>query len=507
MKPVIKLSFILLLFLLLATGCVNTSNELGLQIIPPESFNIPISGTWEITDVLNQSTSTEDSLRQWLGKTAFFTKEYAMIADYFIKDVSYQVRRVNTEEYILYHYDAFPEGYSFPVKETEVISVTDNELFFCEILKEQEDKLVLKIYNDSFVLKKISPEVDEASIKQLLEKNILKSKIENQPQTDLQRSGVLIGLRQTLKENDTDTETHSYRTLWISAENKNLEPLLETEGIFFPRRKGFWKMEVNRISEGNRTEDLLVAYNILSKDMHPIKKENFELFHPYERKEEIYRKINFISNDYVSIEEKTYVTSEGNRFLQSQGLHVLVIDSLPNIRRVNISDLLGDAGLEAIKTGIQKVLDQRSEKIKYRLSQYSENYGLERRLGHWLLKGRVSFFEDGQLRISDYNINLIPPRELVFYDNLCIPWTTVKDRVPAAVDLYTSPNKDIALVITKEEIMVFAINGYYLQQEPLERIPLKEGEVVIMVEWATGQYVENWKRTLENHIKQGDDLN
>ncbi len=82
---------------------------------------------------------------------------------------------------------------------------------------------------------------------------------------------------------------------------------------------------------------------------------------------------------------------------------------------------------------------------------------------------------------------------MVFYDALLVPWTNIKDVVPRAIDAYTSPNKDIALIFTKDELLIYDIHGNDLERLPKERIDLKNGETVIMAEWATGQYVESWK--------------
>lgn len=499
MRP-FKLICSLLLIILLLTACVGTANDLSMQIVPPKVTDISIGGTWEVVDVLNQSSFTEED-QQWLGKPILFSSQYGVIADYFIKDISYQVKRVNADEYLLYHYKAFPEGYHFSEEEIEVITIMDQDVLFAEILREHGENLILKINNDSFILKMVSQEVDEELLKKRQQENSLTELVENSPQSTLLRTGVFIGLRQDIEENQGEIESHLYRTLWIASENKDLYSFLETENIFFPRRKGFWKMEINRVLDGNRIEDLLVSNNILSKEAsYSLDNVTHQSLLQPSKLEVIYRKINYISNDYVSIEEKVFQQYKEEKILQREGLHILAIDSLPNIRRINILDLLGSSGLEAIETGRKKILEQNNENNLLLQQNLGENFGLERRFGHWFLKGRVNFHENDQLKTSDYNINLIPPSELVFYDDLSIPWTTVKDRVPAALDLYTSPNKDIALVVTKDEIMVFSIKGRNLQLEPLERIPLKDGEVVIMTEWATGLYVESWQRTFENYV-------
>lgn len=482
-----------------STGCVSTDNDPSLQIVPPKNIDISIQGTWEVSGVLSQSATAEEE-QEWRGRRIIFSDQYAMVGEYLLMNAGYQTKQVTAEEYLLYHYQSFHEGFNFSQQEIEVITVTDQDVFFCEILKEKDEELILKIYNDSFILKKISDEVNEELLKQLKEENSWQEKVENFPQDNLTRTGVLVGLRQTTEEKGGHLQTQSYRTLWIASENRKLHPFLQTEDIFFPRRNGFWKMEVKRITKENKTEEFLVAYNILIREKSPIEEINPQLIVGQEKEEALYRTINYISNDYVSIEERSFRMNQGDDVLQKEAVHILVIDSLPTIRKVNILDLLGNAGVEAIENGRKRVLSEKKDNSMLRKEEENENYGLERRLGHWLLKGRISYFEDDELATTDYNINLIPPSKLVFYDELSIPWTMVKDKVPTAVDVYTSPNKDIALVVTKNEVIVFGIEGQKLQQEPLEKIYLREGETVIMAEWAIGPYVENWEKALENYI-------
>ena len=102
---------------------------------------------------------------------------------------------------------------------------------------------------------------------------------------------------------------------------------------------------------------------------------------------------------------------------------------------------------------------------------------------------------EGQLPHIDFNLNLIPPSNMVAYDLLHIPWKEVKDKLPHALDIYTSPNKDIALVVTQSELIIYAIEDNRLAKEPLAKYILQEGSSIIMAEWALGDYVPRWERS------------
>jgi hypothetical protein len=62
------------------------------------------------------------------------------------------------------------------------------------------------------------------------------------------------------------------------------------------------------------------------------------------------------------------------------------------------------------------------------------------------------------------------------------------------LDAFTSPNKDIAIIVTKNKLYIYGISGDQLDSLPLGEIEMKEGETVIMAEWATGFYVDDWER-------------
>ena len=180
---------------------------------------------------------------------------------------------------------------------------------------------------------------------------------------------------------------------------------------------------------------------------------------------------------------------------ETSKLQLLPIDGLPNANSVKISDILGEMGVISIKSAWEKALNSlkiENADILYR-EELLENFGMERKLGNWRLKGRINYTKNNVFNTADYNINILPPSKVVFYDTLFVPWKNIKDRVPRALDAYTSPNKDIAIVQTKRELLIYDIHGNELDQYPKIRIDLKEEETVIMAEWATGKYVENWE--------------
>ncbi len=494
-----KMKIVLLLIFILsfATGCVNTANDLSQQIVPPNNAMVSIQGTWEITEVLSQQS--EDS-QEWIGKEAHFDNEFVVIGKDLLKNPRYQIKKVDQGEYLLYHSKAFPVDFRFSKKEIEVITITDQDLFYCEVIREKEDELLLKIYNDTFLLKKISEEIDEGILEKLKEEHQGTQGGEPEEIDGLIRTGVLIGLREAQNTSQEEVK-YDYRTLWVASKNRQVSPIVEIDDIFFPRKSGFWKFEIEKMTLQNITEDYLTANNILTKDEKILQELAAPENIPAVQKEvTLNRVINYIGNDYVSIEEIATMKDKEGQPIHDSRFKLLPIDSLPNTRGVSIVDLLGAPGSEAMEEGRNQILGDSLQQDNLWVESGHDNFGLERRLGHWFFKGRINYRINQESFSEDYNINLIPPAKLISYDELTIPWTDVKDKIPSAVDVYTSPNEDIALVVTKTELLIYEIYRGRLQHEPLERISL-ENETVIMAEWATGPYVENWEKTLNSYVQ------
>jgi hypothetical protein len=84
------------------------------------------------------------------------------------------------------------------------------------------------------------------------------------------------------------------------------------------------------------------------------------------------------------------------------------------------------------------------------------------------------------------------PESLLKYDSIYAPWSQIKQSIPQVKDIFSSPNKNMSIVVTDESLQVYPISGNTLEAAPIKEIKLKENETVIMAEWATGEYVEMW---------------
>lgn len=511
------------IFLLLAAffagGCTIQNTDFSLKLIPPQNALPPLEGTWEIVSLLQADTATARELAQkWVGQNLYFAGERVLLGEYFLPNPRYQVKRVVAETYLFYRHQVFPADLCFENQEIEVFTLSDNHLFFCELLQEDDDRLLLNLFNNSYLARKISDVVDINVFASLEIAGNSGTGFPGEPANN--QTGVLLGLRAPCPD-QVDNTGEQYRTLWLAWSDQKLAPALEAGAIMFPRKNGFYQLQVVRKQEGEKAEDFLTATHLLKQQQEKVGKEEEK-----EKTEEenvrkltlnaslpplnlpgtegwIARKICFVSNDYVSVEETVKEAPvRGSHTSEESRLRFFPVDGLPGMKAVKISDLAGPEAAATMKYGEQRVRQQLGLN---QTSQWDEkNFGLTRKMGYWVFNGRLNYREKDACEKADYDITVIPPDDVVCYNKLQIPWTRVKNHVPSAVDVFTSPAKDLALVITDNEIVVYGMQQENLVNPPLEKIPLRIGEEVIMAEWALGHYVEDWTLIFQTYLTEGN---
>ncbi len=460
--------------LLLFGGCADSSGSSAGKIIPPSPQVCPLVGEWEVLEELVTSGNEGNAAKQWEGSNVQFADGIVAFGGYAWEDLSYKIKRVNTVDYLLTKYIP-PSGMPDQVApEVDVITVYAASNFLGEIMKIDDKNMIFFVQNKELLLNQISDQV--GSMPGAANGNSQDIN-ENSKQGV---SGVLLGLR------SPSGDGYTYRTFWIAVDHQQLQPILKADQLFFPRTSGFWELSVNNISADGKRNNVLVARNVASKvpEMKNDEEETGDQIHS----DPAIRIIDYIGNDYVAIEKKAAGIDQ---------LQVLPVDKLSLPAEIKISDFLGEKGINAYLSAQQQVLEAlRDEGITAIDSDGSgENFGLARKNGHWFLVGRTNYKKDGTPGAKDFSLKIIPPSSLVFYDTLTISWHNIKDRVPDAMDAFTSPNKDIALVKTENKLTAYAIGAEQLAEDPLADIELQEGETVIMAEWATGSYVDSWEKS------------
>lgn len=476
------MSLLLAFLLLMLGGCADSSGASAGKIIPPSSQVNPLSGKWTVLQELDGSDGGGGEIQQWAGSDVQFASDVVAFGGHVWDKLSYKIKRVNSKAYLATKYISsynLPAGISLPqTGKVDVITVYAAANYLGEFMKLDETSLIFFVQNKVLALQKVSDQVDGS----LGAANANAQDLN--PNNNEGTSGVLLGLR---LPKDGEGEGYTYQTLWLAVDHHQLHPVLASEQLFFPRTSGFWELSVQEEPSGaGKTSNLLNARNVAAKTPNLKAAEA-------ETENELYsdqaeRIINYLGNDYVSIEKRT---------VSSNQLQVLPVDKLSSSTEIKVSDLLGDNGLNAYLSARAQAVETLKDQgvTAFNPDESGENFGLARNNGHWFVVGRVNYQKDGTSGQSDFDLKVIPPVNLIFYDTLVLSWHNIKDRVPDALDAFTSPNRDFALVKTKNKLTIYPIGTEQLAETPLAELDLPEGAAVIMAEWATGSYVDSWEKS------------
>lgn len=486
-----KTMILLILSLFLLTGCNQIGEDRSYKITSPMNNSLPIQGKWIFTAFQeNQEKDTanfaKDSL---LGITLELSGDKALINNELYENIEYKSKNVELQKFFLYNYNKDIESLPIKKNNVDIISLTTQGKLLYNFIKLDEDTFLV-FFNDIFYKLIRVDMLDNGST---LDTTINKIKentevIKNKKDSTI-ISGILLGLRSTIKEKDkkngVDIEKIKYRTIWIEAENQIPGNILETEDLIVPRKSGFWKLGINRALSGSKILDTLYASGI-DKNSEAINTENNKP-----------RKITFVGNDYVVSE---YSNEADIGSINYNRLEVLPIDNINKRGGIKISDILSERGKNILINSSQAFLTSKNkeEAEKFEAVPSESSFNLVRKSGHWVMNGRLFDITNEQGgNYKDFTIGILPPNNMVSYDKLNISWNKIKEKIPDAIDVFTSPNEDIAIVVTKSYIFVYGIESGKLSERFIKKINLLEGESIVMAEWATSDFfVERWEKTV-----------
>lgn len=471
------------------------------RISRPQVNSSPLQGTWQVRECLTRSPGTpqESKADQLMGMTASFSNDAFVFGDYVWNDIVYKTKMVSAAEYFLHSYDDAAQKLDIKNKELYVVQVSSGEKYLYEFARIDENAIVASIDSNLYYLGKTSDTFSNNATKTAGSEGpdaILDSDSDSKELN----TGIFLSLRiprnTTPDSSGTAKEEYRYQTYWMGFSGGILRPVLTAPDIFMPRKDGFWRIKSRKAGDSTSSSDTISAVRMTASGSKS--KESgaagFSNFNNTDMTRS--RSILYVGNDFICFEDSYYLVEKSKRILVKKELRTLPIDSMDDIDGIKLSDIAGQSGTMAFEEALSDLVKNTGKSAIKTLdeSNIEQNFALYRKMGHWFLKGRINFGKEYPVPYSDFNLNLLPPSNMVRYDELQVPWTIVKDRIPQTVDEYTSPNKDLCLVFTRNQLSIYAISGNDISEMPLMQFSMPEGASVIMAEWCTGNYMKSWEK-------------
>ncbi|MCD4784200.1 MAG: hypothetical protein K8T10_10305 [Candidatus Eremiobacteraeota bacterium] len=325
------------------------------------------------------------------------------------------------------------------------------------------------------------------------------------------KSGLLLGLRSDTPNPKVEghrgyvpPQVHRYRTIWIYPRGNTLGINMGNR-IIVPRDTGFWEVGVRRMKKkttlkvGKKTvnktwiEDIPYAVP-LGKRPHPKFKNYTEHTNGL-----VDLSLLFVGNNYLCVDGCTAGYSQGAAHTFAGSF--LRMHPLDNLKKsVKITQIYSKNANKVLMKCADDYFKKHPD-TRERLFEKGilDAWGLIRQSGHWVTRGFLNYkSEVVRGHFAHYDITLKPPAKLVSYDKLAPSWSVIKRNMPGALDAFSSPEGDILGVMTDKILYLYLHKGNNVNfRKPTLEIDLRKNECAIMIQWATGDFVNKWTQIIK----------
>lgn len=489
---------VMMIFLSSCTYIVPASD--GQKISPPATGDSPIYGQWIVSkelDLENSDTSSKPECKTLVNKSFTITNKHFVLEGYYWDDINFKTKLVSANDYFSSIGSKVPDLIPGKDSEIEVFTLNFRSKVLCNITIISKDSGILDVSGHIYEISKTSKDPGNINIEKLKPA----TSAELSGKTNLNsKTGVLLGLKTPGKKEGDET---SYRTLWISKSSNEFNPIYEINTILFPRKTGFWTLNKSTMNHNNVKEDIFIPNDLSpktktslsSRDDNKIVTE--KTLNSYSDGY-IKKDLTYICNDFISVDLTGTAVKNGETEVINK-LHIYPVSSLPFEKSMSIEDIFKGKSAEIIRKEFSSAFDAIAGN-DVAIKSYGEqgkNIGIVRRDSHWFFSGKINYTEGSELKTKNYDLSVLPPSNIVFYDNLFAPLNEIKKDYPFAKDAFSSPNNSLAILTSKDYLYVYSIieepyTAITLSKEPLAKIKLNEGEEVVMSEWAVGEHVKSW---------------
>ena len=485
MKKIVCSLIILLLTTMISCININKLKSNNLMQLSDNAFKY--IGTWKVEsyDVISDDEiETYDNIDNMLSKGVQISKNDISIFDSIINNVRYKLKVVDKNYVISYEYDLTIEKFMNDKDKLDIISVIDDNITLCEFAIIDDENIIM-IYKSLLIyLKKVSNDVTfEVNKNNIQDENSISI---NETDSNV---GVMIGIKtpRYLQEDGTYTEDR-YRTIWISYKDNDISDIYEKEDIIFPRMNGIWKLESKVSIINEKHFDYFQVHSLDGKVTN---------VSPIDENKSIYKSIKFIGNDYIAVE--SYI---GENFINEYPIYQIIpVDNINSNKGLSMEEIFNKEIKDVYENDFKKALDNipDEDKLNYKNSIDYTSITMERYDGRWILRGKIQSKNENE-RGKDFTLSLEPNKKIINFNSLFIPWKILKGEAPFLIDAMTSPNGEIAIVRYKKDLVIYRLEDGHLVGSPLNSIPLGKNDEIIMTEWCSSGYVDEWQKAFNDGI-------
>ena len=480
-KNIIKfICSIMYTFLLIGCGSISDSEE-------EFNYNNEFFGIWQIEEVeknLNKSEKEADESQELLKEVIKINKDGIIVAKKKFENISYKLKVVD-ENYVISYEDNLTMSFFLESNKTvDMISIVHDGRVLCDFFLTDKNNMILIFESIIFRVKKIS---DDIIFNDVVDENL--SIEENKSNV---REGVMLGIKtpRIIDENGNYTE-EKYRTIWIGYKDGEIASAYEKQNIIFPRMNDIWTLEFKEKSIGDKHYDYIKSESIKDTDINS----GIEII---EIDKDEYKSIKFIANNYIGLEKYC-----GNNFQGEYSEYQMIpVDKSNSDEGLDISQLHSTEAKEKYKESFEKTINSISDSTKEGLEigkiDYS-SFTMERSLGKWVLVGKISSKEDGQYGLN-FPLHIATNKNILNHNKLFIPWKTLKGELPLFKDVYTSSLGKLAIVQYRDYLSVYRISNGNIEKTPILTLDIDESDEIIMAEWCTDLYVDQWEKVFLDGI-------
>lgn len=490
MKYIRYLIIVVLVCILSGCSTTNIFSTDNRELLSDDAFEF--LGTWEITSYenINEKIDLEKNNDvNILENKVQIGKSSINIFNKIIKNVRYKLKVVDSSYIISYENNLTAGSFIKDDEKLDIISVIDDNLILCELVILDKNNIVL-IYKSTLIyLTKLSNEVS-------IDNNIIgySGEISVDDRKD-DSEGIMLGIKTPRKKNEDGTYTEEkYRTIWIAYKNNEVTSIYEKDNIIFPRMNGIWELKLKSQIKDSRIKDYFEISSLDGKVVSKI--ENYSNENTYNintnyENSNIYKSIEFIGNDYIAIQK--YI---GNEFINEYPIYQIIpVDNINSSNGLSIEEIFSKDIKEKYTSEFKETYNniQEDEVANYSNIVDYTNIKMDRKDGRWILKGKIKSIKENESG-KDFELSIEPNKKLINFNSLVVPWKILKGEIPFMEDSITSPSGEVAIIRYKKTLGIYKLEEGHLTGPPLDSIKIRKNEEIIMTEWCSSSYVEQWEK-------------